>query len=520
MGKTTIGDLVVKVTASADAFDRVMTGAEKRMAKFGASAANPLNKLTSGLGSVAGMISSPVSTITAPFEELKSLIGKLPGGELSLLRSGLGDSGRAIDNVLDRYKTMTRESERLGVSPQFFKSLQLAMGSDADMIENVMGKFAKTLSELRAGDEGTKRKLANAGIDPEDLNSANDMEDAFRRVAKAIGESSNMTEKHGKALAAFGKSGLAIIPTLSEGTDKLEHWEQRVGEMGLVSPDMARRIKQFRDMKRELKLETELAEMEGAKLGMPFEHSKTEWARGNLSNSIAFQMEGIRGVAGRLVGMGDPNADRSVTVHTQSTDERDYGPGRALMNEAADEHFRLLDAGNSGIRKLIESIDDEAEGSKRASFERELYRGAMKNASEALREEASIKLEQRAADRMAEQMKSPAERFTETMTDIERNSKLTDLTRGRANMAAMRSLGVENVLRQSGGSASFIEKGSQADYAISDQMKAEKGMMDPEAWAKAAQSIVEASKKQDEVAEKFGRYIDQQANPEVIQFGN
>ena len=62
MAKVSIGDLVVKITASADQFESAISKSEKRLAGFAAKATAPLTGVAGGLGHLPGLLTTPLDT--------------------------------------------------------------------------------------------------------------------------------------------------------------------------------------------------------------------------------------------------------------------------------------------------------------------------------------------------------------------------------------------------------------------------------------------------------------------------
>src|SRR4051794_35836334 len=130
MARVDVATLAVKITASADAFERVLAGAESRLTAFAAKAASPVGYGSRIAGLAAGAISGPVGiAMTAA-----STVGKLfdPAGAHLLNPEKFAE---AMDRSLERTVELAREAKRLDFEPQFLRAIRGVAGPDAAAAE-------------------------------------------------------------------------------------------------------------------------------------------------------------------------------------------------------------------------------------------------------------------------------------------------------------------------------------------------------------------------------------------------
>lgn len=175
-------------------------------------------------------ISSAISAVRGlvAFQIGKSLIGAFTGGLKAL------DIGEAARN--------------LGLAPDSLQSLSFAAdqsGSSAAALQTALVKMSDTIADAANGGEESQKAFSRLGLDFKKLRSQ-DVETNFLQIADAMSKASDATARVGAARDIFGRGGVSLITTLSDGAKGITKLQQEfhrlhgtVGELGFASVDAA-----------------------------------------------------------------------------------------------------------------------------------------------------------------------------------------------------------------------------------------------------------------------------------------
>jgi hypothetical protein len=197
-------------------------GVRKNIDEVGKSGKNA----SGGLGSLSGALGS-----------LKSLLPALSAaaavaGLKSLATTALDTAGRLSDIA-----------SRTGVGAEALQEYGFAAtqaGVSAGGFEKAVEGFAKRVGEARNG----TGSLVSALKDQDaallrNIQTAGSTEQALDLIFKKLAETSSASDRAALANAAFGRSGIELLPMLDQGAAGLEAMRQRARDLGIVlSTDM------------------------------------------------------------------------------------------------------------------------------------------------------------------------------------------------------------------------------------------------------------------------------------------
>lgn len=148
-------------------------------------------------------------------------------GLVSLGKEAFATAGRLSD-----------VADRTGVTAETIQELSFAAdqaGVSAGGMERALEGFARRVGQARDGSGA----LVSALKDQDKallrgIQSASSTEEALDLVFRKLGETSNAADRAALANAAFGKSGIELLPMLSGGAAGLEEMRRRARDLGLV----------------------------------------------------------------------------------------------------------------------------------------------------------------------------------------------------------------------------------------------------------------------------------------------
>jgi len=465
---TTIGKLNVILTGSAKELESVITGAERRLAGFAAKATAPFTSLTSSVGKLAGLGGLAGAMFGGPVTGTAMALG----GTALTQALGLGDHGAGLERALQKYRDLNEQTGKFGISPEFYRGFQLALGPQADMAESLLTKFEK----FRASN-------------PEVLRGTTSLEDAFKRVAKAAQEMNDPMERSKLLFDAFGKSGLEAGDALEAGA-----MDKAMGRAaGLVDPRAAAGAANILKLRKEAKLVEEAYDNLSMAFQEPMEKAAMQWQRGGITN-LSEALDNVLESYGRrlffaigmldkddllnMVGDGGPAPGLSFADTVEifkgraakiEQDAKDFlGEMGKTKDPVVDFRKKLLDAGASldALRRFDAGVD---------TFKRH---------------------------QLANAVRSPFANFQNEMLSLVMGPGSAD---DKAKRAAMLFQGLGPVTGPSA-AASLIQAGSQQEYALMDQA-AISGQVGPRDVAAALAALADADREGNANAVKLGQAI-------------
>lgn len=134
-------------------------------------------------------------------------------------------------------------AQRLGMGVEALQALQMA--AKLSGVDDVTGALQKlTVAIGTAAESGNTEAFEKLGIDFEEL-QAMSPEDQFRRIQSAIAALPTTTERAAAAVAIFGKTGVELLPLMSQNLEEVEERMRRLG--AIVGDDQAEAIGSMND---------------------------------------------------------------------------------------------------------------------------------------------------------------------------------------------------------------------------------------------------------------------------------
>lgn len=367
MPKTSMGSLVVTLSASATEFEKVLMGAEKRLTGFAAKAASPINYAGKVGGLLAGSIASPAGIAASAAGAVASAFDPLSSHLFNPEKFN-----QAMEAVVERTVDLAREARKLDFQPQFLAGLKMAAGRDADAAIAAVKKLERVIGEASAGGDKelehgqtNKDKLSKWGLDPNALAKMSS-EDAFRTVAKRYLELGDHVAQAAMGFDVFGKRAAESGEAIKRFAADTEKYIDKIKELGLYNPNQVRLAEEEEKMKREFAARTAAVdarafEKYGAAIGEGAQRMKEhgvlqgefwggakQWYAGRMK-----QAAGFLGVGDSFGELNDDTQSSAIKAARNATGERSPSVAELARNlerkETADD-----------TQKLIEKLEKEA----------------------------------------------------------------------------------------------------------------------------------------------------------------
>lgn len=199
-------------------------GVEKQIRKTGTAGKDASGGLLS-LSSAGGALKTLLPTL--------GLAGAV-GGLVALTKSAFDTASQLADT-----------STRVGIGVEALQELDYAAkqsGVSAGGLERALEGFTQRLGDARNGTGSLAGALKNVDVALlRNIQTAGSTEEALDLVFEALANTSSEADRAALANAAFGKSGLELLPMLKDGTAGLEAMRQRARDLGIVlGEDMVR----------------------------------------------------------------------------------------------------------------------------------------------------------------------------------------------------------------------------------------------------------------------------------------
>ncbi len=260
MSKTSMGSLVVTLSANASAFEKVLEGAEKRLVGFAAKAASPINYI-SKIGNLGmGNITAPIAVATGAVQTLTDMIDKV-GNAIDPLGARLFNPQEfkaAADNVMQDIAMVAREAKKLDFDPRLVAGMRMAAPHDADAMIAGAKHYESTLGEaVFGGGKQTKDGVSNKsvfeqlGLDPKKLAGMSTQE-GFLTTIQAFAGLKDKTAEMGIAMQLAGRGGREGAEGLKNLADHLPQIMAKVDKSGLYTPEKIQMAERFEQRQRDI----------------------------------------------------------------------------------------------------------------------------------------------------------------------------------------------------------------------------------------------------------------------------
>jgi len=199
-----LGDLVVRLGAQTNGFDRKMRQSQTLIGRFG--------------GAVGGLS--------------RRMIG------LSSLFTGVAGGGMAVmlKRNIDLMDATGKMADRIGMTTEALQGLRYAAdltGAGADTLDAGLTTMAKRLGEAARDAGAAKPALEQLRLPIDELLRLSP-DEQFIRIADAIALLPTATERAAAAANIFSKGNMALINTLAEGGDGLRAMQAEAKDLGIT----------------------------------------------------------------------------------------------------------------------------------------------------------------------------------------------------------------------------------------------------------------------------------------------
>ncbi len=199
--------------------------------------------------------------LVAGMNQANTALGKFEGvahkARNALAAIGVGVSmagiGAAIKGSIDAADNLRDMAQQTGITVEALSGLSLVAkmsGTDLDGMTKGLKSLAKHQAEAAGGSEKMQAFLGKMGV------TGTSAQDSLIKLADVFKAMPDGMEKMALAQDLFGKSGLAMIPMLNEGSEAIKKWMAEGAQAGPTTA-MAEQADQFNDSAERLK--TQLA---------------------------------------------------------------------------------------------------------------------------------------------------------------------------------------------------------------------------------------------------------------------
>ena len=194
-------------------------------------------------------------------KQVEEFIDKAAKGAIMALQgiavAAVGAGTAIVASTVDLAKygdELAKTSAKIGVNVESLQELSFAAersGLSSDALGDIFAKLNKNVGDLQAG-TGSLTTLLNKSnpVLAEQLKVAEDSEQAFNLLIKAIENAPTEFEKASLAQAAFGRSGQDIINFANQGSEEIQRLREEAQNYGVVSEETARKSEAFIDSQR------------------------------------------------------------------------------------------------------------------------------------------------------------------------------------------------------------------------------------------------------------------------------
>jgi hypothetical protein len=165
------------------------------------------------------------------------------GKSVSMIGGGLAAAGAAVVAPLaamagqfaDLASQVDDISQRTGLSAEAISTLGYAAqlsGADMETLEKGVMGMQKSLVALKEGAAGATEDFAALGITAADLEGLS-LEDQFKRIADGVAGIDDPTQRAVIAMRVLGKSGIALVPMLSQGAAGIAALQSEADQLNL-----------------------------------------------------------------------------------------------------------------------------------------------------------------------------------------------------------------------------------------------------------------------------------------------
>lgn len=189
-----------------------------------------------GAQKVKGELRGVERTMNGLAGSVKGFVGAFVG--IAIFAKVVSGLKNVITGTIKARDEIAKFSKATGTSVEFLSAIGFAAersGASLQAVQIGMRRLIRSMQDAKDGLAEGVRKFEQLGISALDASgSMRNSEDVFIDIADRIAAMTNETEKAAIAQEIFGKSGLALVPLLEEGSVGIEKLMEKARELGIV----------------------------------------------------------------------------------------------------------------------------------------------------------------------------------------------------------------------------------------------------------------------------------------------
>jgi hypothetical protein len=162
---------------------------------------------------------------------------KLGGAAAAFLSvAAIQQLGVAVRDAANKLGDLKDAAEVIGITTDALQELQYAAqlsGVSADVLQGSLQKLTKNLGDAAMGGTSAKKSLDELGLSGSELSTI-PLDQALSRIADKLAAVENPAQRATLATDLFGKSGLAMVNMLADGSAGLEAMAAEAQSLGVV----------------------------------------------------------------------------------------------------------------------------------------------------------------------------------------------------------------------------------------------------------------------------------------------
>ncbi len=202
-----------------------------------------INRVNQNLDSMQKKANVALAKVANGFNATRSSVNKF-GAEMFSAKgimaqlTGAAGMGLLINKSLDLTSAMVDTADSVGLTTTQLQEYQFAAaqsGVNTEKFNLALSKFIKNVGDAQQGDGALVSTLKDHNLALlENIRHAASQDEAFRLVADAIKNAKTSTEAAVIANAAFGKSGVAMVNMLRDGSAGLDEFARQAQAAGII----------------------------------------------------------------------------------------------------------------------------------------------------------------------------------------------------------------------------------------------------------------------------------------------
>lgn len=192
----------------------------------------------------------PIKRMDAAVDKLKRGVGLLDRGVRRAFSAvatasavGVAAFGAAAVKMVGDMDQVAKTSKRLGVSSQFFQGMAHAAelsGASVGELTTSLRRISAAANDAASGSKTTKEAFEEIGVSVKDASgNLKPMELLTLETLEGLSRLTDKTKQAALAQRLFGRTGQAMLPSLSQGADGIVEMINEAERLGIVVDDKA-----------------------------------------------------------------------------------------------------------------------------------------------------------------------------------------------------------------------------------------------------------------------------------------